>query len=213
MSWNNLNLSMKRRLFPVSIQFFMVIAYIGVCYIPLLFTYEAAFAADWPTFKDPSSGITMQCPNGWAFMKPSEVRSKTKGQMNVPTSTLVFCVNKKNPDQNINVQFTGNVGDDAPNKEAAKKLLASMDGNITSRMQGQLDGFKKELSRISDIAGGAALELFYSTSRNDTIMKQRLIILIAKRKAFTITCTSPRSLFSGTNSTVFDRFTSSIAVQ
>jgi len=166
---------------------------------------------DCPTFTDASSGITMACPDGWVFMKPSEVREKTNGQLQVSSNTLVFCVNSSNPDQNINVRYTGDASSEAPSNEAAKEFLSSLEGNLTNNMQ--RNGFKKESSCMTEVGGGIALELFFLASRGQTAMKQRSILLISKSKGFSITCTAPQSLFNSTNSTVFDAFVSSIIVR
>ena len=167
--------------------------------------------SDCPSFTDVSSGITMACPAGWVFMKPSEVREKTNGQLQVSPNTLVFCVNPSNPDLNINVRYTGDASSEAPSNEAAKEFLLSLEGNLTNNMQ--RNGFNKESSCMTKVGGGAALEMILSASRGQTVMKQRSVLLIAKSKGFSITCTAPQSLFNSTNSTVFDAFVSSIIVR
>ena len=146
-------------------------------------------------------------------MTPSEARTQTRGQLQVAPSTLVFCVNTKDPDQNINVQYTGDASREAPTNETARKFLAGIEDNLVRTAQRQLIGFKKESSRMSDMADGVALELFFSTIRGNTTLKQRSIMLIAKRKVFTITCTSQQPSFDETNARIFDVFVSGIVVR
>ena len=83
-------------------------------------------------------GLSMQAPKGWSFMSPSEVRSKSLGAMKIAANAIFFVVNISDFDANINVQYMGDTSRDAPNLEAATRLLTQMQHQVESRMSQQL---------------------------------------------------------------------------
>ena len=201
--------------------------YFSACVVVLVFACGHAIAAEAdthiisppeavaasPTFSDKNSGITMVCPNGWVFMTPGDVRERTHGKLQVTANTLIFCVDSANPDQNINVRYTGDARGEAPTNDNAKTFLLSIEKKLIGSMRQQFPGFRMETSRITAMADGYALDLIFSSNRGDAIMGQRSILLIANGKAFTITCTAPQASFVDTNSAIFDQFVSKIAVK
>ena len=163
-------------------------------------------------WKDPKHGFSLDCPSGWTLMSPSEVRRKTAGAMYISPNAMVFCVNDKDPDSNINVQYVGDASREAPTNDSARRFLASIKYSLVSNLQKQLPGFTKVSSKMRDLSGGVAWELVYTTNRGSEPMQQKQLMLIAKSKAFTITCTAKKSKFKQADKNGFTFMVSSIVV-
>ena len=160
-----------------------------------------------------SKGLSMQAPKGWTFISPAEVRRKTGGAMQIAASAIFFVVNESDPDSNINVQYVGDASRDAPTVEAAIRLLKQMQRQVEPMMRQQSPGFRKVKSEIIDFSGGVALDLVFTSSRGNTSMKQKQIIVISNKKAFTITCTAKDSVFDEYFSTGFEPILRSIKIR
>lgn len=163
------------------------------------------------TFK--SKGLSMQAPKGWLFMSPSEVRKKTGGAMQIATNTIFFVVNESDFDSNINVQYIGDASSDAPTVKAAIRLLRQMQRQVEPMMRQQFSEFRKVKSEIINFSGGVALDFVFTSVRGNTLMKQKQIIVISNKKAFTITCTAKESVFGDYFFTGFEPILRSIKIR
>jgi hypothetical protein len=163
--------------------------------------------------KNESKGLSIQAPKGWSFMSPSEVRKKTRGAFKIAANAIFFVVNKSDFDSNINVQYIGDASREAPNVGAATRLLTQMQRQAESSMRQQLTGFSKVKAEIIDFAGGVALDFVFTSKRGNTSMKQKQILVISNKKAFTITCTAKESDFNHYFSTGFEPILKSIKIR
>jgi len=164
-------------------------------------------------WKDPQYGISMICPDKWGLMTPSEVRTKTSGKMQVKKNALIFCVNSKDPDQNINIQYVGDARREAPTNIAAKRFLSSVEPQLVESLNQNLKSFKKVLSNVIDHSGGVALELIFTSFRGNLEVKQKQIMLIKNGKVFNITCTAKSSMYDEADKNGFSYVLSSIVIQ
>lgn len=159
-----------------------------------------------------SSGLTMHAISGWTFMSPSEVRRKTNGNFEISSNTIFFVVNDIDVDANINVQYVGNFSSEAPNKEAAYRILQQLKSQVEPSMRQQFQGFKMIKSQLMDFAGGAALEIVYQFKRGETLLQQKQLTLISNKKAFTITCNAKKGFFDEYNLKGFEIILNSIKI-
>jgi hypothetical protein len=169
--------------------------------------------AGWQHFNDPGSGITLTCPRPWSLMTPADVRAKTGGRMTIATGTLVFCVSPQDADRNVNVQFAGSAAAEAPDNETARRALVALEPRLSSMMEERVSGWQKVSATITALGGGMALDIVSITPRGGTAMKQRSVTLVARQKAFTITCTAKASDFEEANRSVFGPLLLSVAVK
>lgn len=164
-------------------------------------------------FNDPVSGITVACPRPWSLMTPADVRAKTGGRMTIAPGTLMFCVSPQDADRNVNVQFAGSVGAEAPDNDAARRALVTLEPRLSAMMEQRVAGWQKVSATIAALGDGMALDIVSVTPRGGTAMKQRTVTLIARQKAFTITCTTKASDFDEANRSVFGPLLASLAVK
>jgi hypothetical protein len=162
-------------------------------------------------FVDKEHGIRMTCPVGWAIMSPAEVTDKTPGQMKIAAGTTIFCVNRGDFDQNVNVIAVGDTSSDAPTNEAARVFLNNFRERTEVGMTG--NGVHIVSADVHDFAGGVALEIVSEGDRQGTAMKSRQMMIISHRKGFTITCTATRAEFDNADGTGFSPLLSSIEIE
>ncbi len=159
-----------------------------------------------------SNGLSMQAPKGWVFLSPSEMRNKTKGKMKIATNTIFFVVNETDYASNINVQYIGDTSRDASNVAAARKLLKEIQQQIVVKMRQSLPSFKKIKAEVIKFSNGVALNLVFTSLKKNVLMKQKQLIIISNKKAFTITFTAKENVFSKYFSTGFEPILRSIKI-
>ena len=97
-------------------------------------------------------GLSFQYPLSWTVMTPEEVTEKTKGQFDTK-DTIVFVVNEKDPDKNVNIKSFP-----VPKDSATTAELQQLEGMIDQQYPQQFRGFKKVSAKIITVAGVKALE-------------------------------------------------------
>jgi len=163
-------------------------------------------------FTNTTHQFVMACPRGWTFMTSSDVRKKTKGAFQPTAGAFAFCVNDSDFDQNVNVQFTGDVSSELPTFDSVRNFLKNLQEQMPTMMQDRVEGFKLVSSAIVEMDDGIALDHTYVALRGDVILQQRQVLLISKGKAFTITCTAKKPDFITANRSCFSILINSISV-
>ena len=105
-------------------------------------------------------------------MSPEEVRKKTAGQFQPTTNSIVFVVRDTNPDDNLNFQKLGDVSQDVPTNEAARRFFSEFQKQFPEIVKQQDPGAQLTAMQIIDLAGGVAFKADFFSMRGDTRMKQ-----------------------------------------
>lgn len=148
------------------------------------------------SYQDSTYRFKLTSPPQWSVLKPEEVRARTHGAFNIAPGALVFVIDDRDPDQNINIQFTANAQQEAPNNVTAKEFLEKFQPQFRKQLEMQMSDAHVVSVRIHDMAGGVALEGVFTALRGTDSMKLEQILLIVSGKAYTITCTAKELKYS-----------------
>src|SRR5207253_1520033 len=127
------------------------------------------------SYKDPVHGFKLTSPPQWSIMTPNDVREKTRGLLIPTPGTLVFVVNEKDADENINIQFARDARDDVPTNKAAVEFFKQSQTDFRKALESRVPGSVFISSKVIEMAGGVGLEQVITSPRNRTVMKQKSI--------------------------------------
>jgi len=88
-----------------------------------------------------------------------------------------------------------------------------MEAQLGPMLSRNVTRYKKVNSEIITFAEGVALDFIYTSLRGDTKLIQKQLFVISNNKAFTITCTAKKSVFSECYRSDFEPILSSINIR
>jgi len=169
----------------------------------------------WHRFSDKASGFTVSCPPNWRFMQSDEF--KTTFSTGYRTADIcersVICVTTNSINPNCLITFGDDVSRFASTKGATREFLRKVQPKETELNKEARQQLISQ--RIYDFAGGVASETVIEGWDNQGFskLKWKVVLLIAKKRAFNITCTAKSSVFDEIDRKVFQPMMDSIDVK
>jgi hypothetical protein len=177
----------------------------------------APLATDAPKshlYTNESNGFSFSYPSTWKIETLEEHKTRINDPSHIsPPKIFIYFIAKDDVQQNINIQYLGDSSRIAPDRDHALAGLKAMESQLTTAFSAQMPGFKLLSSRYIDLAGGMALDVVFSSVRDQMTIQQRELILIGKSKAFIMTCSTRDTDFEKSNAECFEPAINSITIK
>jgi hypothetical protein len=167
-----------------------------------------ANAIDLNSFTDKDHRFSLKYSKEWTIYSADEVSVKTNGALSPSQNAVVFIVNPKNYDQNLNIKVIDGVKENSLDDEQIKNNVNRLDENYPK----QIKGFTKISDRIISVDKCKALEYMFKAPRNNDIMVMKQITIVKNGKVFIITCTAKESDFKAVDSKYFGDIINSLKI-
>jgi uncharacterized protein len=151
--------------------------------------------------------IAFDYPQGWTTMSPDEVVQKTMGLMKPTAKAILFLVNDRDPDRNVNVRGE-TVAQQSLTDTDVRQLEAMLDKTYPKTFQ----GFSKVSTRTITVAGARAFEYVMDVSRVDKPMRQKVVLVVRQGRSVTLTFTAPRERYAAADSSCFQLLQESLSL-
>ena len=151
--------------------------------------------------------LSFKYPSSWPALSPEEVIKKSKGQFVPDSNAIVFFINERDFDKNINIGIF-NISKSSMTANEWQQVALFFDREYPK----QFSGFKKISSKVLNISGVDALEYVYDTKRINKPFRQKSVTIVKNKRNYVLTFTSPRESYKNSDEECFQVIISTLKI-
>jgi len=150
-------------------------------------------------YENEEKGLSFKYPLSWTLMTPGEVVEKSRGVMAPATGAVIFVVNERDPDKNVNIIIVP-AQKDYLTADELEQLEVMLDGEYPKIFT----GFKKISAKLLTVAGVQSLEYVAEVDRVGKLLRVKGVMLVKEGRQVILTFTAPSESFSESDEACFE---------